>query len=129
MEMILAVDLGKKTTGLAISSGTIATPHKTITHKNLKEAVERISAIASDESVDTIVLGYVEGKIKSYFEDFAKKFTSLNPNIEIVMRDETMSSRQAVETMININLPMGKRQTREHEIAASLILQEYLDSK
>jgi putative Holliday junction resolvase len=127
--MILAVDLGKKTTGLAISSGTIASPYKTITHENLEEAVEKISAIASEELIDKIVIGYVEGKIKSYFENFAKKFKSLNPNIEIVMRDETMSTRQAQETMININLPKGKRQAREHEFAASLILQEYLDNQ
>lgn len=125
--MILGIDLGKKTTGLAISSGTIASPLKTITHKNLKEAIEKISTICKEEFVDKIVLGYVEGEIKTYFEEFAKKFKAKNPNIEIVMIDETLTSRQAVETMINIDLPKNKRSKKEHEVAAALILQSYLE--
>lgn len=125
--MILGVDLGKKTTGIAFSSGTIASPYKTITHKNLAEAVEKISKICSDESANKIVLGFVEGKIKSYFMDFAKQFKQKNPQVEIIMRDETLTSRQATDTMLNINLPKMKRREREHEIAASLILQGYLN--
>lgn len=127
--MILGIDLGKKTTGLAISSGTIASPYKTITHKNLAEAVKKISAVCHEQSIDKIILGFVEGKIKSYFEDFARKFQKINPKIEIVMRDETLTSRQAVDTMININLSRNKRRQREHEIAASLILQDYLENQ
>ncbi len=125
--MILAVDLGKKTTGLAISSGTIAAPYKTITHKNLNEAIAKISKICNEESVDQLVLGFVEGKIKSYFDDFAKKFKDANPNITVIPRDETLTSRQATETMINLGVPKLKRRQREHEIAASHILQGYLD--
>ena len=126
--MILGIDLGKKTTGLAVSSGTIATPLTTVKHKSPEAAVEKISAICREESVDKVVLGFVEGKIKSYFLDFAEKFRQKNPHIDLVMVDETLTSRQAVETMININLPKEKRQLREHEIAASIILQGYLDS-
>ncbi|KKR78068.1 MAG: hypothetical protein UU23_C0004G0050 [Candidatus Curtissbacteria bacterium GW2011_GWA1_40_9] len=127
--MLLAVDLGKKTTGVAISSGTISTPYKTITHKNLKEAVDKISKITEKESVRKIILGFVEGKIKSYFEDFAKKFKLQNPQVEIVMRDETLTSRQATETMINLGVPKLKRRKKEHEIAAAHILQSYLNEK
>ncbi|MEK7580744.1 MAG: Holliday junction resolvase RuvX [Patescibacteria group bacterium] len=125
--MFLGVDLGKKTTGLAISSGTISSPLKTITHKSLREVVEKISAVCQEEGIETIVLGYVEGKIKNYFLGFEKKFKEKNPGIEIVLVDETLTSRQATETMININLPKVKRQKKEHEIAASLILQGYLN--
>lgn len=127
--MILGIDLGKKTTGLAISSGTIASPLTTITHKNLKEAVEKISIICEEESIDQIVLGYVEGKIKSYFQSFAEKFKAKNSNVEIVMIDETLTSRQAVETMINIDLSKNKRREKEHEVAAALILQDYLENR
>ena len=126
--MILGIDLGKKTTGLAISSGTIASPYKTITHKNLAETVEKVSVICREESIDKIIVGFVEGKIKSYFENFAKKLKDKNPNIEIVMIDETLTSRQAVETMININLPKEKRQKKEHEVAACLILESFLQN-
>ena len=127
--MVLAIDLGKKTTGVAISSGTIATPLTTIHHQNLNEAVEKISKIAAEESVDKIIIGFVEGKIKSYFDEFAQKFNQKNPAIKILMRDETLTSRQAMETMLNINVPQKKRKVREHEIAASIILQSYLNEE
>lgn len=126
--MILGVDLGKKTTGLAISLGTIAQPLKTITHKTLAESVDKISKIAIDEKIEKVIVGYVEGKIKPYFQMFAQKLKEKNPDLEIILIDETLTSRQATDTMININLPKFKRQSRQHEIAAALILQSYLEN-
>lgn len=125
--MILGVDLGKKTTGLAISEGQIATPFKTITHKSTNVAVEKILSICNQESVDTIVIGFVEGKIKSLFFDFAKRIKTNNPSINIVMIDETLTTRQAQDSMIKLQISKNKRRTKEHEIAASIILQSYLD--
>lgn len=127
--MILGIDLGKKTTGLAISSGTIATPLATIKHNNLEESVEKISKVANDEFAKIVVVGFVEGKIKSYFQDFAKKLKEKNPQLEIILQDETLTSRQALETMINMGISKSKRRTKEHEVAASIILQEYLDNQ
>lgn len=127
--MILGIDLGKKTTGIASSSGTIATPLATIKHSSLDQSVEKISKVANEEQAKIVIIGFVEGKIKVYFQDFAKKFKEKNPQIEIVMQDETLTSRQALETMINMGISKSKRKAKEHEIAASIILQEYLDSK
>lgn len=124
--MILGIDLGQKTTGLAISAGELASPLTTITHKSTQEAVEKITRICQEESIDKIVLGYVEGKIKSYFESFAKKLKAKNPQIEVILQDETLTSRQALQTMINIDMPKLKRQKKEHELAACIILESYL---
>lgn len=126
--MYLGVDLGKKTTGLAISSSTISSPFKTITHQTLAESVDKISNIAIDEKIEIVIVGYVEGKIKPYFQTFAQKLKEKNPNLEIILWDETLTSRQAIDTMININLPKSKRKSRQHEIAAALILQSYLEN-
>lgn len=125
--MILGVDLGKKTTGLAISSGELASPLVTITHKSTSDAIDKISTICQEESIEKIVIGYVEGKIKKYFEDFAQKLNQQNSQIEVVLWDETLTSRQATETMIKLDIPKNKRREKEHEVAASLILQSYLD--
>lgn len=127
--MILAIDLGEKTTGLAISDSSIATPYKTISHKNTQEALAKIKPIIEAENIDTIVLGFVEGKIKPMFEAFAKNLQITKPNIKIVMWDETLTSLQARQTLIKLQVPKLKRAAREHEVAASLILQSYLDSK
>lgn len=127
--MILAIDLGEKTTGLAISDSSIATPYKTITHKNTEEALIKIKSVIEYENVDTVVLGFVEGKIKPMFEAFATNLQITMPNIKIVMWDETLTSLQARQTLIKLQVPKLKRAAKEHEVAASLILQSYLDSK
>lgn len=126
--MILAIDLGEKTTGLAVSDSTIATPYKTISHKTMDDALTSIIRIIDQEKIDTVVLGFVEGKIKVMFNDFATKLQSLIPNIKIIMVDETLTSLQARQTLIKLNVRKTKRAAKEHEVAASLILQSYLDA-
>ncbi|OGD97054.1 hypothetical protein A3A49_00790 [Candidatus Curtissbacteria bacterium RIFCSPLOWO2_01_FULL_38_11b] len=127
--MILGIDLGQKTTGLAISEGQFASPYKTITHKSQSEAVKKIANIIKELKINTLVLGVVEGKIRSLFQNFTRKIKAKNPSIEIIFWDETLTSRQSRETMIKLNIPKHKRAKKEHEIAANLILQSYLDSQ
>ena len=127
--MILGIDLGKKTTGIAISEGQLATPYKTITHKSQKDAVLKIARMCDELEVEKLVVGFVEGKIKSYFENFAKEFGKARPAIEVIMIDETLTTRQAQETMIKLQLSRKNRQKKEHEMAAVLILQSYLNQR
>ena len=114
---------------LAISEGELATAHSTITHKSLTEAVSRVVSICDKLSVDKVVVGFVEGKDKIYFEKFASLLKHQLTNLEIVLWDETLTTRQATATMIKLNVPKEKRRQKEHEFAASLILQSYLDSQ
>ena len=125
--MILGIDLGKRTTGIAISEGQLATPYKTITHKSQKEAVLKIAELCDELGVNKLVVGYDEGKIKSYFDNFVRNFKKEKPKIEVVMVDETLTTRQATETMIKLQLSKKTRQKKEHEMAASQILQSYLN--
>lgn len=126
--MILGLDLGEKTTGLATSDSSIASVYGTITHKDRKEALEKICTVIDGENIDTVVIGYVEGKINSLFEEFKNNLLRLKPGLKIVMWDETLTSLQARETLIKLQVPKFKRAAKEHEVAASLILQSYLDS-
>ena len=77
--------------------------------------------------MEKLVIGFVEGKIKSYFENFAKEFKKARSAIEVIMIDETLTTRQATETMIKLQLSKKTRQKKEHEMAASQILQSYLN--
>ena len=126
--MILGIDLGQKTTGIAISEGNFASPYTTIKHQTIKEAVSKISKICDELGVKKLVVGFVEGKIKSYFQKFAKIFERINPEIEVILWDETMTTRQARSYMIKLQIPKIKRAEKEHQVAASIILQSYLDS-
>lgn len=127
--MILGVDLGGATTGLASSDGILASPLATIAHKSLTEAVAKVVEICDKNSITKVVVGFVEGKNKAYFEKFASQIKHKLPNIETVLWDETLSTRQARSTMIKLNIPKTKRAQKEHEIAASLILQSYIDNR
>jgi putative Holliday junction resolvase len=126
--MYLGIDLGEKTTGLAISEGLIASPYKTIKHKNTKDALSLVIQIIKLEHIDTVVIGYVEGKINKLFTDFAKNLRSQKPELTIIMQDETLTSLQATELQIKLSVPKTKRKEKEHEVAAAFILQSYLDS-
>ncbi len=126
--MLLGVDLGKKTTGLAISESTLATPYKTITHKTEKEALTKIIAQIDELNIDTVILGFVEGKIKPFFVNFAKKLQVQKPKIKVILVDETLTSGQARQSMVKLGTTRQKRAQKEHEVAAALILQIYLDA-
>ncbi|MBI4037462.1 Holliday junction resolvase RuvX [Candidatus Curtissbacteria bacterium] len=125
--MILGIDLGQKKSGLAISAGQLASPYKTIIHKNLEQAVTTMIRIIVVEGVKTVVIGYVEGKTQKQFQKFADLLKSKRPDLEIIMRDETLTTRQARETMIKLGVPKKKKNKLEHEYSAAVILQSYLD--
>lgn len=127
--MILGIDLGQRTSGLAISEGQLATPYKTIVHKSQKEAVLKIAKICDQLQVEKLVVGYVPGKIKLLFENFIRSFKKVKPAIEVVMVDETLTTRQAAETLIKLQLSKKRRQKKEHEMAAVLILESYLGQR
>ena len=125
---ILGVDLGQKTTGLAISEGTLAAPYGTLKHQSVRQAVGKISNICDELEVEKLVVGIVEGKIKSYFQSFVNNFKAQRPQIEVILWDETLTTRQAREYLIKLQVPKTKRGQKEHEVAAAYILQSYLDS-
>lgn len=126
--MLLGIDLGQKTTGLAISESTLATPYKTLIHKTEKEALTKIVAQIDELDASVVVLGFVEGKIKPFFENFAKKLQAQRPKTKVILVDETLTSRQARQSMVKLGTTRQKRAEKEHEVAAALILQIYLDS-
>lgn len=126
--MYLGIDLGRKKTGLAMSEGTIASPYKTITHESLAQAIEKTIHEIDALGVKIIVVGYVEGKNKAYFEKFGDSIKSKRPNIKIIMEDETLTTGQARQTMVKLGLPQKKKSKKEDAIAASIILQGYLNA-
>lgn len=127
--MIVGIDLGQKTTGIAISEGILASPYATITHNSILDAAAKIAQICDQLEANKVILGFVQGKIRSQFENFERGLKRLKPNLEIIFWDETLTTRQAISTMIKLQVPKRKRSQKEHEVAAALILQSYLDSQ
>lgn len=126
----LGVDYGLKKVGLAISEGQIAAPFKVLEISGLNDAVSKITHVIKQEKIDRVVIGVPEsGEAKSAVKKFVNK---LNENfkeeaISIIEADETLSSSSARDLMIKMGMGEKSRQ-KEDAYAATLILQNFLDS-
>lgn len=120
----LGVDLGLKKIGLAISEGELATPLKTIAVAGFEEAVSKIVSVIEDEIADLVIIGQPEGEMGKAVKKVADRLKS--EGFEIVLADETLSTKEAQTLMIEMGL--GKKNRRDdNSVAAAIILQRYLD--
>jgi putative Holliday junction resolvase len=121
----LGIDFGLRRIGLATSEGDIATPDQIIQVKGFKDAVEKIVGFIKDGNFDKVIIGYPEGKMGKTVMGFVNALKKREIDIEIT--DETLSSQKAVEQMIKLDVPQKKRRFSD-SVAASIILQDYLDT-
>ncbi len=120
----LGIDFGLRRIGLAISEGNIASPWKVLEVKGFSDALEKTSKIIQDGGFEKIVVGLPEGKMGKNVTGFVN---ALRKNgIDAETADETLSSKQATEQMIEENIPLQKRRSKD-DVAAAIILQNYLE--
>ena len=135
MSRILALDYGKKRTGIAVSDPLqiIANGLTTVeTHKLfdfLKSYLER-------ETVEKVIIGLPKqmnneaSENLPRIEKFVEKFKKLYPETSIEFFDERFTSKMAKQTMIDGGLKKKQRQNKAlvDEISATIILQGYMES-
>ncbi len=121
----LGVDFGQRRIGLAISEGELVSPWKILEVKGLKDSVEKVSKIITNENFKKIVIGLPEGKMGKNVVGFVNALKK--KEFEVETADETLSSRKALEIMIEQGTKQKKRRSND-AIAAAIILQNYLDS-
>lgn len=133
---ILGIDFGDSRTGLALSdlSGILASGAGCIKSNNFLKTAEAVAEFAKKNEVGLIVLGNpinmngTEGPRSQKIKDFAEKLRELT-SLEVVLRDERLSTVNA-HTILNITNTRGtKRKEVIDEMSASLILQSYLDEQ
>lgn len=131
---ILAVDHGEKRIGLAISdsTGTIANPLKVIEHVSRVIDAAQIADIGAQNQVELIVIGQSfdeEGKPNMAGRRAARFAGALKTQtqIPIVMWDESFSTQSARAARIEMGVSRKKRAGHLDELAATIILQSYLD--
>jgi len=130
---ILALDVGDKRTGVAISdpTGTIATAYDTIITGDKKELGSRVKRICQEHQVDKIIVGYpinMDGSIGDrarQMDDFAE-YLRFKTKLEVELVDERMTSVQAAQTIRETGLHLKKQKDKLDRIAAVIILQSYL---
>lgn len=121
----LGVDFGLRRIGLSISEGELASPWKVIEVKSLADAVEKIADIIKDGSFDKVVVGMPEGKLSKTVFGFIKRLKQENFDAETF--EETLSTKQAIQSMIATGIPKEKRKVND-AVAAAIILQNWLDN-
>ncbi|MBI2040199.1 Holliday junction resolvase RuvX [Candidatus Microgenomates bacterium] len=120
----LGIDFGLRRLGLATSEGNLASPFKTIEVIGLKDATDKVSELSQKMSFEKVVIGLPEGKMGETVRGFIKALKK--KGFEVESADETLSSKQALDEMIKLNIPKKKRRIRD-DIAAAIILQNWLD--
>ncbi len=133
----LGLDLGSTTLGMALSdkTNTIATSYKTIKHQeNYDLLIEEISQIVKELEIDGIVLGFPKNMNNTIGEkgnlsiEFKEKLEK-KLNIPIYLQDERLSTKSATDMLIQGNVSRKKRKSVVDSIAATIILQTFLDKK
>jgi putative Holliday junction resolvase len=130
----LAVDYGQKRTGLALCDAdeTIASPLEVITGQ--KQLIKRIAEVIERERIEAIVLGLplnmddTEGPQAKNVRAFADKLKE-HIEIDIFFHDERLSSFDAEKKLAGLEMTRKEKKRRVDAIAASAILQSFLDEK
>ncbi|MDY6012827.1 Holliday junction resolvase RuvX [Clostridium sp.] len=131
---ILGLDVGQKTVGVAISDplGFTAQGITTIRRTKKSEDIEAVKRICDEYSVETIVIGLpknMDGSI-GFAGEKIKEFSELLKeavDLEIVFWDERLTTVAAHRAMLEADLSRGKRKKIVDKVAATYILQGYLD--
>jgi len=125
----LCLDPGTAHTGLAISEeGELVTPLTTIFEKKLDKLISLLSPFIVRYHPDTIIIGQPEyGPLVRFSEDLGDRLKKIFSG-EIILFQEDLSSGMARKTMKEQGKTLTKRKKEEHQTAAALILQDYLDS-
>ncbi len=132
--IIIAVDLGRVRTGLAICDKTelLASPIGTITEHNEEKMFIKIVEIIKEKKAELIVMGLPrnmdnsEGESATYCREFAKKLES-ELNLEVILRDERLTTVSAHNILNSTNTRGKKRKAVVDTVSATIILQNYLD--
>jgi putative Holliday junction resolvase len=136
MARVLAIDFGKKRTGIAVTDELqiIASGLRTV---NTSDLLSFLKEYTSKEKVELFIVGQPKQMDNSDSESealmlpFIKKIEKLFPQIPMKRIDERFTSKMAFQTMIDSGMKKKQRRNKAmvDEISATIILQSYLYSQ
>ena len=136
MARILAIDYGKKRTGIAVTdiNQIIAGPLTTVLTHELETFLRKY---ISDEEVEAIVIGYPKtlnnqpSEMVKFIDPFINRLKKIFPKMDLHLVDERFTSSIARRAMIDGGMKKSDRRDKANvdKISASLILQSYLQRR
>lgn len=137
MKRKVGIDYGKSRIGISLESPTAASfalPFTTIPYStNPAILIDTLLKTLSHLSIDCFVVGLpllLSGEDSPMCVEIRKFGETLEAtaNIKVVLWDERLTTRQAHVMLKSIKMKRQKRDRLSDRVAASLILQSYLDS-
>lgn len=131
----LGLDLGSRTLGTSISdnTGLIASSYKTIKHnEEYDRLLNDVKEIVEEKNIDAIVLGLPKnmnntlGPKGEVSIEFKEKLENIL-DIPIYLQDERLTTKQATDVLIKSDMSRKNRKKVVDSVAATIILQSYLD--
>lgn len=133
----IGLDLGTRTLGISLSDplGMIATSYTIIRHdEDYESLVPTVKKIVEEEHVDEIVLGLPKNMNNTIGERAEKsyefqKLLEEALKVPVHLEDERLSTREAENLLISNDTSRKKRKKVIDSVAATIILQSFLDKK
>ena len=133
----LGLDLGSRTLGIAVSDGTglIASSYKTIRHnEEYERLLQEVKKIVDELEIKAVVLGFPKnmnntigpkGELSLSFKEKLEKII----DIPIYLQDERLTTKSATDMLIMGNVSRKDRKKVVDSVAATIILQTFLDRR
>lgn len=131
---LLGLDVGTKTIGVAVSDdgGVVATPLRTLARSGGKRDLEAVAALMGEMGAEALVIG-LPLELSGREGDAALRSRTLGGKLakalgcEVHYWDERFSTSEAERMLISADVKRRKRKQVINHVAASLILQGFLD--
>jgi putative Holliday junction resolvase len=133
---LMGLDIGSRTIGVALSDelGWTAQGLKTIRRGTMAQDLTELQAIVNTYEVEKVVVGLPRnmdgtlgpqaGKVFDWIKAFRKRIS-----LPVVTRDERLTTVGATRILLEGDLSRERRKQVVDQVAASLILQGYLDQR
>ena len=133
---ILALDLGKKRIGLALSDplGITAQGLPTLERTNIRTDLAALQRLAADHGVTMILMGNPlhmsghEGRQAAHAREFAERLKE-RTGLSVRLWDERLTTVEAQRTLKASGISIEKRARAVDRLAAVILLESYLDSE
>jgi putative Holliday junction resolvase len=130
---VLALDIGKKRIGLAVSDelGITAQGMPTLERTRIREDMEKLRGLAKERDIETLLVGQPlhlsgrESRQSEYTREFAEKLSRFL-GLPIVYWDERLTSREAERVLRSTGASLDEKRRAVDRLSAVLLLESYL---
>lgn len=133
---ILALDVGKKRIGLALSDelGISAQGLPTFERTRVRDDLRQLAALIRDRGVSLLLVGHPlhmsgsESRQAVYTREFAERLRT-ETHLPVVYWDERLTTLEAERVLREANASIDQRKKAVDRLAAVLLLENYLETR